>query len=207
MTGQITGILLAGLVLFWWSLHRKRWHVAGLASLFAVGKYHWGIPLTLAIWLLAPLTWRQRFKALIVPTIVAFISLIVYPLWILDVINDLEKAPPEASASVSIWAWLSVGALLFWIPVLLLPLKPHRRLMAIATTLPLAMPYFQQADLVVLFALPVGWIGWLGNIGWVLMTIDNDFSILRWLVFIPLIIYIQIMWQPIRHYIQQRTNK
>lgn len=196
LTGQITGLMVAGLALMWWAMQRGWWHVAGLGALFAIGKYHWGLPLTLAVWLLNDARWQDRAKVLIVPGVVALLSLVLYPLWVLDVLADVQKAPPEASASISLWQWVPLAPLLLWVPVLAVPMERSRRLILIATTSAIAMPYFQQADLVLIFAMPTAFMALLGQAGWVLLALDTDFAVLRWLFVLPVILYVQLLWVP-----------
>jgi hypothetical protein len=203
LAGQITGVMVAGAALMWWAMHRGWWHVAGLGALFAIGKYHWGVPLTLAIWLLNDARWQDRARVLIVPTMVALLSLVVYPLWVLDVLANVQNAPPEASASISLWQWVPVLPLLLWVPVLLLPMSRSRRLMLVATTAAIAMPYFQQADLILLFAMPTAFMAVLGQASWFLLMIDTDFSSLRWLFVVPLLIYVQLVWPVISEWRRQ----
>ena len=58
--------------------------------------------------------------------------------------------------------------------------------MLVATSM-LALPYFQQADLMVLFVLPCGWLPLLGNLGYLMAA--RGWEVLPWLCIIPLMEY------------------
>jgi hypothetical protein len=200
--GQITGIIIAGLALTLWGLvHEKPW-VAGLGIVIACTKYQIGVPAALAIWVFYGGSFNNRLRALILPIMISILSLVIYPLWPLSIWETVHNFPPNDWGSITLWRWVGPLALFLWLPPLLLPLPRDRRLKAIIAAIPLAVPYFQQTDLLLLFALPVGWLPLLGDIGvlykvvgWWMMPI---------LAILPLIVYgvavapgIKILLQPI----------
>ena len=73
-----------------------------------------------------------------------------------------------------------------------------RRLVAIFATITFAVPYLQQGDLITLYAMPVGQIGWLGNLGYIMLLIWPDTAALRWLFIVPLIVYVWILREPFK---------
>ena len=193
--GQIMALLIGGLALTWWGIARQKWHWAGLGLVIATTKYQTGLTFGLFLWLLAPISWRERLKILIVPLGVTAISLIVYPGWPLTSIETILASPPDDIGSITLWRWLGPFTLLFWLPPLLLPLSRERRFVALATTSAFALPYFQQTDLLFLYALPIFQPPWqlvLGNLGFILFW-WRKWPGLWALAGIPLLIYLGII--------------
>jgi hypothetical protein len=189
--GQITGILIGGLALAWWSMAHKRWYVAGVGFLIALTKLHIGV-LGLFLWLLADISWQHRLRSLIVPILAGLALFVINPSWPLDMIARLQSFSPIDWASIALWRWLGPVALLLWLPPLLLPLERQSRFLALMATCPLALPYFQQADLLALFVLPVGWLPiLLGNLGYLFVLFQYRVLVLLWIV--PLVTYAAIV--------------
>lgn len=203
--GNIVGIIVGALALAWWSMVHKRWYLAGLALLIACTKYQLGGPLALALWLLADCSWRDRARMLIVPAAAGLLSLIIYPLWPLHMINRVLDGTLADWGSISLWQWIGPLALLLWVPVVWLPLSPTRRLIAITVALTLSSPYFQQTDLLALFMLPTGALAWLGNLG--ILFIWGQWAALRVLALIPVIAYLIVIGPPLRAWIDQRRTR
>jgi len=168
--GQITGIILGGLALFWWEAAHRRLDLAGLGLLIATTKYQLGLPLVLFLWLAADLSWRERLRCLLVPAIVLTASLVVSPSWPLRSLDTIMTNPPNDWGSISLWRWIGPWALLLFLPPLVLRRSLSDRLVMFAAAAALAMPYFQQTDLLFLFVLPVGWTALAGNLGYPLMA-------------------------------------
>jgi hypothetical protein len=190
--GQIVGILIGGLALCWWGLANRRWHWAGLGLLIACTKYQLGLSLGLFLLLTAEISWRDRLRVLILPTAVTLITLVFYPKWPLTSLNTILNNPPNADGSISLWRWFGPVVLLLWLPPLLLPLTPQKRLIALATTTALAMPYFQQTDLLALFIFPVGWLTVAGNLGFLYLSSLHVIA-LQLLVMVPLFLYLALI--------------
>ncbi|HKI53477.1 MAG TPA: hypothetical protein VJ987_05085, partial [Anaerolineales bacterium] len=79
-------------------------------------------------------------------------------------------------------------ALLLWLPPILLQLEPRQRFISLVAVMGLALPYFQQTDLLFLLVMPIDWIGLLGNFGY-LMNLYGWIS-LQLLAILPFIVYI-----------------
>lgn len=203
--GQIVGITAAGLALMWWSMHRQRWHLAGVGGLVAVSKVQVGGVLGLAIWLLTPATWRDRFRMLIIPILVLIVSLVFNPDWLFELRTRLNESPPNDFGSIALWSWVGPLSLLVWIPVLSLKMPAGRRLIAVAAATALGVPYFQQTDLVHLYMFPIGYLGFLGNIG--LSLSSGGWRALRLTVFVAIITYVWVLWEPTRQLIQLRRAR
>lgn len=190
--GQIVGILVGGLALGWWTIAHRRWYLAGLGLFLAGAKFQIGIPFGLLLWLTAKVTWSERLRVLILPAILAALSLIWHPTWPLDLMTRIRNTPPYDWGSISLWRWIGPAALILWLLPLLLPLERERRFLALAAACPLVIPYFQSADLVTLYALPIGWLPvLLGNLGF--LFFEYGFQALRWLWIVPMSVYLAIL--------------
>ena len=200
--GQTTGILLGGLALMYWAMERKRYWLAGAALVIALIKYQTGIPLILALWLTDISPFREKLRIAVIPIAVMVVSLLVYGLWPIDLIHRLQNAPPVAVNNVVLWQWIGPLVLVLWLPVIFLPLSRNRRIIAVAATTALAIPYLLHNDLLLLFMLPVGGLGLLGNFGYLKGFPQFDWNALRALVFIPLLLYV---WVFIDHF-KSRAN-
>jgi len=163
--GTYMGILLGGLALFWWGLVHKKWWAAGFGLVIAVAKPHTGIVLSLLLLLFAEISWKDRFRTLIVPAGVTLVSLLIDPRWPFELLERVQAAPPNIEGSVSLFAVTGFWTLLLLLPPLLLPLEREERFLSLLAAVPLVMPYFQQADLLGLFVFPYGPIILLGNLG------------------------------------------
>lgn len=186
--GNIAGVIAGALAFMWWALHSKRWELAGLGWVIAATKFQLGVPLGLTLLLIADISWFARLRVLAIPLLVTLVSLIVYPNWPLTLYETTLAVPPDIRGSISLWQWFGALTLILWIPPLVLRLSPGRRLPAITAVLALAIPYFQQTDLLALYVLPIGLLPLLGNIGYL-------FTAFQWLglkplVIIPLMLYI-----------------
>jgi len=190
--GQIIGILVGGLALGWWAIAHRRWRLAGLGFFLASTKFQIGIPFGLLLWLSAKVTWSERQHILVLPAILAGLSLIWRPNWPLDLLTRIQHVPPYDWGSISLWRWIGPAALVLWLLPLLLPLPRERRFLALAAACPLVIPYFQSADLLTLYALPVGWLPvLLGNLGF--LFFEYGFQALRWLWIVPMSVYLAIL--------------
>ncbi len=202
--GQIIGVIAAGLGFFWWGLSKKRWELAGLGLALAVTKLQVGVPVGLTLLLVADISWYARLRVMLVVLVITLISLIIYPLWPFKILEGLESTPPDNRGSVAILPFTGAVGLLLWLPPLLLPLPAGRRVVAIAATTALALPYFQSNDLVVLAIFPTGWLGLLGNLGFTYGWLGWD--ALQLLTIVPIIFYVWIIFPGAAHWLRQRFS-
>ena len=202
--GNIVGILIGGLAVFWWALAHKRWHLAGAGLILASTKYQIGLSIGIFLFLMAEISWQSRLKVLVVPLIVTAFSLTLYPLWPLDLVEALQRYPPDDKGSITLWKWIGPAALLFWLPPLLIPLSKTKRLIALAATTALAIPYFQQTDLLALFMLPVGFLTLLGNLGYLFWF--YQWQAMQLLTIVPLSIYAIILIPALYRWICYRNQ-
>jgi len=184
--GQFTGPAVGALALLWWGLAHRRWNIAGLGLAIAAAKYQTGLTVGLILLLSAHIAWSERIRVLIIPVIVVGLSLLVYPLWPLDALANIRSAPPNDLGSMTLWRWIGPYALLLWLPMLAAFIWRKISPIAIIATMMVSLPYFQQADLMVLFVLPVSWLPFLGNFGYF-----GGYEFLQGLVILPLLIYIE----------------
>lgn len=190
--GNIVGILIGGLALLWWGLTHNRWHVAGLGLIVALTKYQLGISFGFIYLLVTEISLRNRLKVLVVPLITLLLSLLIYPFWPLESLHIILTNPPNSLGNISLWQWIGPFALALWLPPLFLPISAHQRLVALAATATITLPYFQQTDLLALFVLPLGWLPLAGNLGFYLFAKYNwqGFAVLA---LIPLFVYLRII--------------
>jgi hypothetical protein len=184
--GQFTGPAVGALALLWWGLAHRRWNIAGLGLAIAAAKYQTGLTVGLILLLSAHIAWSERIRVLIIPVIVVVLSLLVYPLWPLDALANIRSAPPNDLGSMTLWRWIGPYALLLWLPILAVFIWGKISPIAIIAAMMVSLPYFQQADLMVLFVLPVSWLPFLGNFGYI-----GGYEFLQALVILPLLIYIE----------------
>jgi hypothetical protein len=186
--GNITGLIVGGLALCWWGLVNRKWHIAGLGIALASAKFHIGITGSLILLFAAEITWRDWLRVMMVPALIGVASLVVYPGWPFQLLDTIINHPPDNLGSISLWRWIGPWALLLWVPPFLLHLEPKQRFMSLVSVMGLALPYFQQTDLLFLLVMPIGWIGLLGNLGYFMSL--YGWTALQFLAFIPLTIYI-----------------
>lgn len=187
--GQIIGLLIGALAFGWWALAHRRWYLAGLGFWVASTKFQIGMPYGLLLLLTAEIGWRERLRVLVLPGALSLFSLIVFPAWPLALWARIQACAPYDWGSISLWRWAGGWALLLGLPLLFLPLSRSRRFLGWAAAIPLIMPYFQQADLPVLYVLPLGWLPWLlGNLGFLFFR--YYFAVLSRLWIVPLSLYL-----------------
>ncbi len=197
--GQITGLIVGFLALFWWAAANKRWDLAGFGLLMAATKFQLGILVGGALWLIADLTWRDRLRILVVPIVGLLLSFMLYPDWVGQLFSRLVNNPPNNDASISLWRYIGPYSLLLLPFALILPLKKEERMLAFLAAVTLSLPYFQQADLISLFIFPTGYIFLLGYLG-ILFTVFNTIA-LQAIFIVPLSLLIFIAVRGIlRHY-------
>ena len=189
--GQMTAWVIGALALLWWGMAHKKWGIAGVALLIAATKFQSGLIFAAALWWLADIAWKDRLRILIIPVLLALLSLVIYPAWPIQLISTIQNNPPNDVGNMALWQWIGPYALLLWIPPLILPLKKELRIIALVATMSMALPYFQQADLLTLFALPIGWFPLLGNFGYLVAWFGE--TAVHLLVLIPLAVYLLII--------------
>jgi len=190
--GQVTGFIIGCLALGWWGSVHHRWLLAGLGFWLAASKFQVGLSFGLLLWLITPITWQQRLRVLILPASLSILSLAFSPGWLPDLLARIREFPPYDWASISLWHWIGPLAILLWLPPLLLPLTRQKRFLALAAVISLTLPYYQQADLLALFMLPVGWLPvMLGNLGF--LFFEYQFEALKFLWIAPLTVYLAVL--------------
>ncbi len=193
--GQITGILAAGVAVFWMALLHDRWLLAGIGACIALTKYQWGLPLLIILAFLARRSKRTYFLTTCVTFAIIGIFLSLYPEWLSTLGTRYSLQPPNDQASISLWRYVGPVSLILWGIPFLLPLNDDKRLNLLFLSLPLVTPYFQPHDLLVWFAFPLGIWPILSNLTFVILP-HWGLSGLRWLALFPLMLYIYHLVSP-----------
>ena len=180
--GQITGLLTGGLALLWWGVSRRTWWMAGLGLTVMLTKYQFGLLGLVAVILGAGLTWRDWLHIGVWPLAVALASIALYGLWPLEVIERLMSHPANTYFSVSLWRWIGPWGVLAFAPLLWLPRRIDVQLIGWFAAGALGLPYFQQIDLVVLMALPLGPLAGVGYLGFAQGVIGSEIVRVSWLI-------------------------
>lgn len=195
--GQVTGLVIGFLALMWWALHHERWWLAGVALLYACNKYQLGVPAGAVLLIVAPVTWYRRFHVGLVALVGVLLSLLLYPDWGMRMLADFQRIQLNSGLSISLSPYIGLWVWLGWVPMLLLPLRPGERVIGVLSAWAVAAPYFQNADLILLFSLPVGWLGWLGNLAH-LTWMTNLLVPIQVTVMIPIFVILLLTWRGIR---------
>lgn len=189
--GQISGFIAGALGLAWYGLVQRKWDLAGLGFLIAGAKPQTGLMAGGLLWLLVPQPWKHKLRVLVVPLIGVVLSLLVYPGWPQQIVAEWQRIQPNDFASITFWRWIGPLGLLLLLPPLFIQLPWQRRYITLVCACTLAMPYFQQADLLILYALPVGAFPALGNLGFFYPWFQWD--ALKLMAVVPLSIYLVIL--------------
>lgn len=190
--GQISGIICGFLGLFWWALYQKKYWLAGLALLIAVGKPQSGGIFAFFLWFFADIKWRDKLRVLIIPAIGVIISLLVYPNWIMDIIARTGNA--DATVNISLYQWIGLWTLLLYLPPLMISMPKEKRFIMLIVTSILVIPYFLHTDLITLFLFPIGRIpvllGYLPGIMLLLLGFEGQKTgvVVSFFVYISLLI-------------------
>jgi hypothetical protein len=189
--GQITGILVFGLAIAWWGMANKRWHITGAGLVIAATKPQVGLVMGLLLLLFAEISWLERLKTLLVPTLILVGSLLIWPGWPIDLLMVLNNNPLNTNGDLSLWQWIGAWSLLLYLPVFIIPIKGSQKLFLIFVTFMLTFPYFQHTGLIILFCFPFGWLPVFGHVGILLLAIE--WTALKLVVLVPLGLYFALI--------------
>lgn len=198
--GNITGVLVGLLGLFWWCLTKSWWILGGIVLLAACTKYQLGIPFGILLLTQAPGSWRKKILFLIPPVIIGISSFLIWGFWPLKVLETIQNFPPDASGNISLWSFFGAYALFLWIPPLLLKLPIQYRVMMLISAFFLGLPYLQQSDLITLFVFIPTPFALFGNLGYAFALIR--FELLKYMFILPLGLYI---WSFFNAYIPKKS--
>ena len=180
--GQISGILTGGLALFWYGITRRDWRMAGIGLTVILTKYQFGLLGLAAIVLSVRLTRREWATIALTPALAGLTSLILYPQWPADLIVRFATNPPITDFSVSLWRWFGAWGALALLPILWVPRRVDAQLIGWYAVGALGLPYFQQIDLLVLMALPVGPAAAIGLINFAQVALGVNVVAITWLI-------------------------
>ncbi len=189
--GQIDALVVLGLALSWWALERDRpWWIGVGFALAALKPQISLAALILLWWWLSP---SARLKSLAVPLGVVLASVLRYGWWFPGWWHHLFHGPLYRHGSITLWEVVGPWALLLWLPVFFVRLPRVKKLLLVLTVSALTMPYYQQHSLVMLQVFPIGWISWWSNVGFLFFYFR--WGILRWIVLLPLVVYLRCLWR------------
>lgn len=203
--GQITGVLVGALALLLWAIAQERYWLAGVALTIALTKPQLGFVPGITLVLLSAIAWRARLKIFLAPALVLLASFVVYGFWVPEVMARMQETPPIALASISLWQWIGWAALLLWLPPLLMPMTRRARFVALVATNALALPYYQQADLILLWAMPLGALALLGNLGYVFFI--GKYAALQILTLVPLGVYAKFVYDACAPWVARQRRR
>jgi len=188
--GQIDGLVVLGMATSWWALKNHRPWLVGIGFVLASIKPQMSVAALLLIW-----WWLDRpgkIRSLAIPFLVILGSFLLYGCWVPEWLNRVQTQDPVRGGSITLWEYFGPIVLLLWLPALLTRLPRQEKLLLFLATSAITMPYFQQVSLLVLQVFPIGWIAWIGNIGFLHPMFHEQ--ILEWIVLLPLSVYIWLVW-------------
>jgi hypothetical protein len=109
--------------------------------------------LLIAIWWWSP----SRWKALVIPAVVAGLSFLAWGWWLPDWVRSLSQTDDllTLSRNISLWTVFGWWIWLLWPVVAALPLERWRKLIAIAAATAITVPYFPLPSSVLFLVMPV----------------------------------------------------
>ncbi|MCE1253202.1 MAG: hypothetical protein LWX83_06585 [Anaerolineae bacterium] len=155
--GGMTGVFCGVLALFWWSLHKQKWVLAGIMLLVSIAKPQSAGIVAFFLWLFADISWKERIKVCFIPVIGIVFSFIHYPGWILNILSrSRDNHFLDRWGDISLYKWIGPFTYLLFLPVVPLHKNKQELFLALITSSFLAMPYFQLADTLIIMVFPIG---------------------------------------------------
>ena len=162
--GQIDGLVVGGLAIAWWAMRKGKSYLVGAGLILASIKPQLAFFAILAIWWWSP----SRWKALVVPAVIAGLSFLQWGWWVPDWIKSLTQTGDILllSRNISLWPVVGWWIWLVWPLVFALPLERGRKLIAIGAATAMSVPYFPlpSAVLVLVMPIPVGFYALIQSI-------------------------------------------
>jgi len=157
--GQIDGLVVGGLLLAWWACVHKRPVLIGAGIMVALIKPQLSFPMVFALWYWSP----SRLKTLIIPLLVLVGTFIQWGWWIPEWIIKIFDTQYLISLSrnISLWPVLGPWIWLVWPFVLVIKMPSERKLLAIAATTAMTVPYYPLPSAVLLLSFPVPMWVWV----------------------------------------------
>ena len=156
--GQLDGLVAGGLGLAWWASRRGRPVLTGAGLILACLKPQLSVPACLALWWWSP----SRFKSLVVPGAVLFVSFLTSGFWIPGWLAELGDIDHLVLLSRNLSFWPQVGNWIFliWPLILAIPGSRERKLVAVLAGTALSSPYFPLPSAVLILVMAVPWWAW-----------------------------------------------
>ena len=183
--GQVDGIFMFGFALAYTSLRQDKVLPASIGLFIALCKWYIFAPFAFALWLLVA-TPKQRIQLVGLLSLYLGISLMVWWMWPLGIIERLRAVAPITTLSVDLWDIVGPWCLLLWIPPLL---SRTRDLRWWVMTWALTTPYLHIHGLTHIMVFPLeGW-GWWIQSGYVFSALwgpNNAY----YLMLVPIAVYL-----------------
>lgn len=189
--GQIDGLVVGGLAFAWWAIQNKHPYLVGAGLILASIKPQLAIFLAAALWWWSP----SRWKALVIPAIVAGLSFLRWgwwvPLW-LEYLTHTEDLL-TLSRNISLWTVFGWWIWLIWPVIYGLPLPRPRKLIAIATATAMTVPYFPYPSAVLFLVMPIP-VGFYAALQTVVITNLVGLDAYMMMKFLPPALLIWVAW-------------
>ncbi len=188
--GQIDALVVWGLAISWWGLNHRRYFVLGVGMVLALLKPQVTVvAVGLILWWAG--SHKARVKSLLPFAFVIALSIWRYGWWFSPWWQHLQNNSLNRGGSITLWEYFGPIVLLLWLPLAFVRL-PRRDFLALAlATSALTMPYYQQYSLVVLQVFPIGWVAWLGNVGFLFYKFH--YLALEWTIVVPAVVYLRFL--------------
>jgi hypothetical protein len=179
--GNVEGILVGAAAMMVWSLRQRRDVLAAIAWIILLTKPQIGMALGLVFFGLEA-DRRQFIKVAAIVVAWGILSLLIWWGWIFDWYDRVTSAEELYDVySIDLWQFVGPLALLLCLPPIYFRSKDLPWLVA---TFILTMPYLQSSGLLYLIIQPIGAVGWLVQISYIL---GPRYAAVFWIV--PVIVY------------------
>jgi hypothetical protein len=179
--GNVGGILAGAAAMMIWSLRQQRDVLAAIAWIILLTKPQIGMALGLVFFGLEA-DRRQFIKVAAIVVAWGILSLLIWWGWIFDWYDRVTSAEELYDVySIDLWQFVGPLALLLCLPPIYFRSKDLPWLVA---TFILTMPYLQSSGLLYLIIQPIGAVGWLVQISYIL---GPRYAAVFWIV--PVIVY------------------
>ncbi len=216
--GQITGLVLVGLIVYLWLLRAGHDGWAGVALLLTTIKLHlmYFVLLLIVIWVIRRRRWWVGIGLIIAGLITTAIVWAIFPNWLTAYLMAMGAHPPHATATVGGLAQALLGTSWFnFVGVLLLPFAPLlTRLaetrgwltamnLALLMSIPVA-PYGFAFDQVLLLPAIIQLVAWLWQkqlprqAAWIVAGgLMLTYAVLLWMLIRYSLPYYWFLWVPL----------
>lgn len=188
--GQIDGLYALGFVVMYIGLRRDKPALAAAGWMLALIKYYIGGPLGLGLVVCFALNRKQAVQVFSITALFILLSFAVWGLWPLETFRRVAvEIPGGYTLGMDTWELFGPVILILWAPLLALRSRSY---IWWAATCFLTIPHLYPHSLVHLIVLPIGPVGWLFNLPYVV-----GFGKATYLHIVPFMIYLMLLSQHI----------